>query len=325
MAERTTARAQIPPLGRLGYGSANVGNLFHPVSDDEAWAVLDAAWESGVRYFDTAPHYGLGLSERRLGAFLATKPRAEFVVSTKVGRLLRPSPETAGRMDDAQFAVPADLRRVWDFSRDGVRRSLEESLHRLGLDGVDILYLHDPEGAGLGPALASGVPALVELREEGLVSAVGVGSMSTEALLAAVRTGGLDLLMVAGRYTLVEQPAAEQVLPECRAAGVGVVAASVFNSGLLASPRPGAGARYQYADVPPEVLERARAIEGVCAGYGVELPVAALQFPLQQPVVRCVVAGGENPDQVRENARRLAADVPAELWEQLAAEGLVRR
>jgi D-threo-aldose 1-dehydrogenase len=311
-------------LGPLGYGAANLGNLYRAMTDDEAWAVLDAAWDSGIRYFDTAPHYGLGLSERRLGRFLATKPRDDFVLSTKVGRLLRPSPETGNRLDDAnQFVVPAALRRAWDFSADGVRRSLEESLQRLGLDAVDVLFLHDPEEYDLGPALATGIPALAELRTEGLVTAVGVGSKSTEALLAGVRTQVLDLVMVAGRYTLVEQPALDEVIPACRASGVGIVAAAVFNSGLLASPRPGAHARYEYAAVPPQILRRARRIEEVCAEHGVELPVAALQFPLREKAVRTVVVGGATPAQVRENAARMRAAVPAELWSRLDAEGLV--
>lgn len=295
------------------------------MTDDEAWAVLDAAWDSGIRYFDTAPHYGLGLSERRLGAFLATKPRSDFVLSTKAGRLLRPSPETADRLDDAnQFAVPASLRRVWDFTADGIRRSLEESLRRLGLDAVDVLFLHDPERDDLGRALDSGVPALVALRAERLVNAVGVASMSTAALLAAVRAGGLDLLMVAGRYTLAEQPAVEAVIPACRAAGVGIVAAAVFNTGLLASSLPGPGARYEYTDVAADVLERVRRIEDVCAEYGVALPVAALQFPLREPAVRSVVVGGAVPRHLRENAERARTVVPDELWDRLAADGLVR-
>jgi D-threo-aldose 1-dehydrogenase len=310
---------------RLGYGAANVGNLYRAMTDEDAWAVLDAAWESGIRYFDTAPHYGLGLSERRLGSFLATKPRADYVVSTKVGRLLRPSPETADLLDEAnQFAVPASLRRVWDFSAGGIRASLEESLERLGLSGVDVLYLHDPDEHDLTADLSTGVPALAALRDEGLVTAIGIGSKSTEALLAAVRTGALDLAMVAGRYTLLEQPALDELIPACRAAGVGVVAAAVFNSGLLSKPRPQAGARYEYGEVPAELLERARRIEDVCARHGVALPEAALQFPLQEPAVRCVVVGGATPAHVRENAQRLRAGVPEALWHELAAEGLVR-
>lgn len=301
-------------MGELGLGAANLGNLYRAMSDEDAWAVLDAAWESGVRYFDTAPHYGLGLSERRLGAFLATKPRAEYVISTKVGRLLRPSPQTADRLDDAnQFAVPASLRRVWDFSADGIRASLEESLGRLGLDRVDALYLHDPDEHDLAADLATGVPALAALRDEGLVAAVGIGSKSTEALLAAVRTGALDLAMVAGRYTLLEQ--ADEVVAACRETGVGIVAAAIFNSGLLATPRP--GGRYEYGAVPDGLLARAERIADVCERHGVTLPEAALQFPLREPAVRCVVVGAATPEQVRENARRMEVEIPEGLWDEL--------
>jgi D-threo-aldose 1-dehydrogenase len=278
--------------------------------------VLDAAWESGIRDFDTAPHYGLGLSERRLGSFLATKPRDEFRVSTKAGRLLRPSPETA-HQEDAEFAVPASLRRVWDLSAGGIRASLEESLERLGLARVDILYLHDPEEHDLAAGLATGIPALGALRDEGLAGAVGIGSKSTGALLAAVRTGALDLVMVAGRYTLLEQPARDELIPACRAEGVGIVAAGVFNSGLLATPHPKAGDRYEYAAASGELLERARRIAAVCERHGVALPEAALQFPLREPAVRCVVVGAATPAQVRENAARMDAELPEALWEEL--------
>jgi D-threo-aldose 1-dehydrogenase len=301
-------------VGELGHGAANVGNLYRPMSDEEAWAVLDAAWECGIRYFDTAPHYGLGLSERRLGAFLAGKPRGEYTVSTKVGRLLRPSPETADRLDDEnQFAVPASLRRVWDFSADGIRASLEESLVRLGLDEVDILYLHDPDEHDLAADLDSGVPALAALREDGLVGQVGIGSKSTEALLAAVRTGALDLAMVAGRHTLLEQ--SEELVAACRENGVGIVAAAVYNSGLLSSPRP--GGRYEYGDVPADVLARAERLAEVCERHGVTLPEAALQYPLREPAVRSVVVGAATPEQVRENARRYAVEIPEALWDEL--------
>lgn len=311
-------------LGRLGYGAANVGNLYRAHTDEKAWQILETAWDCGIRYFDTAPHYGLGLSERRLGAFLATKPRADYLVSTKVGRLLRPNPDGAGRLDDENdFAVPADLQRVWDFTADGVRRSLEESLERLGLDAVDIVYLHDPERCDLRRGIDEGLPSMAKLREEGLVRAIGVGSMDTDALLATVRTGVLDLLMVAGRLTLADQSVAGSVLPQCRAQGVGVVDAAVFNSGLLASAAPSADSRFDYAPVPPELLARVQRIASVCAEYDVPLPVAALQFPFQETSVRSVVVGGATPDQVRQNARNLAVEVPAELWRALRDENLV--
>ena len=313
-----------PALPPLSYGAANVGNLYRAITDEQAHDLLQTAWDCGLRYFDTAPHYGLGLSERRLGRFLAGKPRDEFTVSTKAGRLLRPDPDGAGRTDEEHgFAVPADLRRVWDFSETGVRRSLEESLERLGLDRVDILYLHDPEEHDLHPALGTGVPALARMRDEGLLSAVGLGSKSIEALLAAVRTGALDVLMVAGRYTLLEQPALEEVIPECRSAGVAVVCAAVFSTGLLASDPPTADGRYMYGAVPAETLARARAIAAVCRQHGVELPAAALQYPLRDPTVCTVVAGGETPEQVRQNADRMRVRIPDELWAQLSAEGLV--
>ncbi|WP_116110124.1 aldo/keto reductase [Amycolatopsis ruanii] len=309
--------------GPFALGAANLGNLYAPMSDEQAHAVLEAAWDSGIRYFDTAPHYGLGLSERRLGAFLAGKPRAEFVVSTKAGRLLVPDPAGAGRLDEAnQFAVPADHRRVWDFSADGVRRSLDDSLTRLGLDSVDVVYLHDPEEYDLDPALASGLPALAGLRDEGVVRAVGVGSKSVAALAAAARSGIADLLMVAGRFTLLDHAALDEVLPECRARSIGVAAASVFNSGLLATPEP--AGRYDYAAAPPDVLVTAREIAAVCAEFGVDLPTAALHFPLRDPAVRAVVAGAATPEEVRQNARRLAATVPAELWTTLRDKGLIR-
>jgi D-threo-aldose 1-dehydrogenase len=316
---------RVPPLGKLGFGGANLGNLFTAMSDEQAHAVLEAAWESGIRYFDTAPHYGLGLSERRLGAFLATKPRDEFVVSTKVGRRLVPSPETSDELDEeGGFVVPADQRRVWDPSPDGVRRSLDESLERLGLDRVDVLFLHDPdEYPDTEASVASAVPALVALREEGLVRAVGIGSKSVAAHLAGVRAGDLDLLMVAGRYTLLEQPAAPELIPECRKRGIGIVVAGAFNSGLLATSTPGPGARYEYGDAPAEVIEKAQRLAMVCGKHAVELPAAALQFPLREPVVRSVVLGATEPEHVRQNVHRVAEKLPERLWEELAEEGFL--
>jgi D-threo-aldose 1-dehydrogenase len=311
-------------LGPLGLGAANLGNLFEAMTDEQAWDVLEAAWEGGIRYFDTAPHYGLGLSERRLGAFLATKPRGEYVVSTKVGRRLVPSPEAAHLLDDANnFVVPAARRRVWDFSADGIRQGLDESLERLGLDSVDALFLHDPEEYDLDTALRTGIPALAALREEGVVAAVGVGSKRTSPLLAAVRTAAIDLVMVAGRYTLLEQPARAELIPACRERGIGVVAAAVFNSGLLATPWPTADARYEYEPAPAKILVRARRIERVCAEFGVELPAAALQYPLRDESVSSVVVGAATAVQVRENLDRLHSQIPDELWRRLVAEGLV--
>ena len=311
--------------GLLGLGAANVGNLYTAMDDDEARAILEAAWECGIRAFDTAPHYGLGLSERRLGAFLRTKPRDEFTVSTKVGRLLRPDPDWSGELDEANdFMVQASLKRVWDVSMAGVRRSLEESLERLGLDRVDVVYLHDPERFDLDRSLDEGLAGLIAIRDERLVAVVGVGSMDTRALTAFARTGAVDRLMVAGRLTLADQSAADEVLPECHERGIEVVAAAVFNSGLLASMEPGAEDRFDYGPVPEELLERTRRIAGVCGRHGVPLHVAALQYPLLHPAVASVVAGAATPDQVRANASAVELAVPEALWQQLRDEGLAR-
>ncbi|WP_199700989.1 aldo/keto reductase [Jiangella rhizosphaerae] len=261
---------------RLGFGAAPIAGLYTAVDPDTAAATVDAAWDAGVRYFDTAPHYGLGVSERRLGAALAGRDRDAYVVSTKAGRLLVPG-HGDGSDDEASFAVPATHRRVWDLSRDGIRRSLDDSLTRLGLDRVDILYLHDPEER-LDEALATALPALAELRDDGAVRAIGAGSKDAAALARLVRSGGLDVVMVAGRYTLLEQPALDDLFPACAAAGTDVVAAGVFNSGLLAAPQPDPGSTYEYGAVPPEVLDRARALAAVCAEHDAVLPQAALQF-----------------------------------------------
>ena len=311
-------------LSPLGFGAASIGNLYREVSDERAHDALDAAWNGGIRYFDTAPHYGLGLSERRLGAFLRGKPRDEFVLSTKVGRLLEPNPEFAGGRDLAhQFDVPDDHVRRFDPSEAGIRRSLEDSLERLGLDRVDILYLHDPDVYDLDRGLREGLPALAKLRDEGLVRQIGIGVNDAAVAARAVREGDLDLVMIAGRYTLLEQPALNELFPVCRERGVRVVAAAVYNSGLLASSTPAADATYNYSAAPAELVERARDIARICAEYDVELPAAALQFPLRDPIVASVVVGTANPDAVRQNLQRMGAPIPNALWSALAAGGFI--
>ncbi|MDR2999006.1 MAG: aldo/keto reductase, partial [Microbacterium sp.] len=296
--------------------------LFEEFTDEQADAILTAAWDAGVRYFDTAPHYGLGLSERRLGAFLQTKPRDEFVLSTKVGRLLRPNPAPEGLDTANDFHVPDDLQRVWDFTEAGIRASLDESRERLGIEKIDVLYLHDPERNDLDLAIESALPALEALRTEGQADAVGVGSMVSEALARSVREADLDLIMVAGRYTLLEQPAAAEVLPACEETGTGIVAASVFNSGLLAQSEPRRDGRYEYGQLPDELWDRLVRIAAICRAHDVPLPAAAVQFPLQAGVVRSVVVGGSRPAQLAQNAEYAALDIPAELWAELAEEGL---
>ncbi|MGW0817437.1 aldo/keto reductase [Streptomyces viridiviolaceus] len=320
MRSRTPVRG--PELTELGLGAAQLGNLARTTSDEDAQGAVDAAWDSGVRYFDTAPHYGLGLSERRLGAALAQRPRAEYTVSTKVGRLLVPSPRTAHRQDDGGFAVPAAFRRRWDFGRDGILRSLEGSLHRLGLDHVDIVYLHDPDDHWQ-QAATTGIDTLVELRDQGLVKAVGVGMNQAAMLAEFVRRCDVDLVMVAGRHTLLDQSAQDELLPLAQERGVGVVAAAVYNSGLLAAARPPADATYDYLPASREVTDRAAAIADVCERHGTTLPEAAVAYPLRHPAVVSVVLGARDAHQSRTNARRLAASIPDALWAELAHLGLI--
>lgn len=312
-------------FGPLGFGAANAGNLFREMSDDQAHGLFESIWDAGIRHFDTAPHYGRGLSEERLGAFLRTKPRDEYHLSTKVGRLIdplhRPEPDPI-----PEFVGELPRRRVYDHTRDGVRRSLTDSLERMGLDRVDTLYIHDPEVGGdehIAGRLATAIPACVELRDEGAVSAIGVGSMSVPALQQGVDHGGIDLLMVAGGFTLLTQPAHPALLESSRAAGVRLVATAPFNSGLLATHPPRRDAHFDYVAVPDDVFARAVALAEACERYGVELPTAALQFPLQYEDVAAVVTGAATPEQARQTAARMAEAVPDELWAELRADGRI--
>ena len=311
------------PMPTLGFGAAQLGNLFRETGDEEAAQAVEAAWEAGIRYYDTAPHYGLGLSERRLGAALAGRRREEVLISTKVGRLLVPSPDTADRLDHEGFAVPAAARRVWDFSADGVRRSLHASIERLGVDRVDIVYLHDPDDHWL-EASGSGIAALVAMREQGVIDAIGVGMNQSSMPAEFVRRHDVDLVMLAGRYTLLDQGALDDLLPVAVDRGVRIVAAGVYNSGLLSGPRPVLGAPYDYKPAPPELVDRARRLAAVCEAHGVDLPTAAIHFPLRHPAVASVVVGARTADQVRVNVERFARSVPDDLWVELESSGLVR-
>ena len=307
----------------LGLGGAQLGNLYRAMSDDTARAVVDTAWARGIRYFDTAPHYGLGLSERRLGAALQNRPRGEYTISTKVGRLLVDNPGGAGERDTEGFDVPRTHLRRRDYSRDGVLRSLEASLDRLGLDRVDLAFVHDPEDH-VEQALAGALPALAGLRDQGVLRGIGLG-MNVDAVLAEIirRTDvHIDVVLVAGRYTLLEQSALDDLLPLCVERGVRVVAAGVFNSGILATHSP--GATYDYVAAPPELVDRATRIAQVCARHDVELPQAALALPAAHPAVTTVLVGADTPAQVEANADRAATPVPAALWADLVAAGLLR-
>jgi D-threo-aldose 1-dehydrogenase len=309
------------PVSRLGHGAAALGNLYTEVTDAQARAVVDAAWEAGVRSFDTAPHYGLGLSEQRLGAALADRPRSEFTLSTKVGRLLVPDPAGA-RRDTEGFAVTTPYRRVWDFSAAGVLRSLESSLERLGLDRVDVVYLHDPDDHW-EQAVGEALPALVELREQGVISAVGVGMNQWQMPARFVRESDVDVVMLAGRYTLLEQPALAEFLPLCAERGVDVIAAGVFNSGLLARQEVPDDATHDYRAAPADVIDRARRIAAVCARHGTTLPTAALWFPFGHPAVTGAVVGARAEAEIRANTAALAVPPPPGLWAELRGEGLI--
>ena len=304
-------------LGRLGFGAAGLGNLFHTVSDADAQATVDAAWEGGIRYFDTAPHYGLGLSERRLGAALAGHPREQYLLSTKVGRLLDPTPERVDRLDDAGFVVPAGYRRVWDPSSAGVRRSLLESMERLDTDRIDIGYLHDPDEYDLESGVDIGLRSLARAKEAGLVRAIGIGSKSVAALARAVHTGLCDLIMVAGRLTILDSSGAALV-GLCEEHGVGIVNVGVFNSGALAATRPGPELHFEYAPITPERLAELERVHEVCARFDVTVADAALQYSWQLPAVVNVTVGASSAAQVRRCLDGMSRPVDPAIWPALA-------
>jgi D-threo-aldose 1-dehydrogenase len=304
------------PKGSLVFGGAPIGGLYAPVSDQEAAATLQAAWDAGIRAFDTAPHYGVGLSERRIGDFLAGRPRAEFVVSTKVGRRLVPATVSVDGVDEF-FGTP-ELSRVRDYSADGALRSLEDSLRRLRLDRVDIALIHDPD-QHMAEALDGAYPALARLRADGTVGAIGVGVNSVSVAEWFVSRCDLDCVLVAGRYTLLDESAARSLFPLCRSRGVAVLAGGVFNSGILADPAD--GARYDYAPAGPAVLARARRIAEVCARYDVPVAAAALRYVLRHPAVTAAVVGARTADEIRADARYLSQPIPDALWADLTGLG----
>jgi D-threo-aldose 1-dehydrogenase len=306
-------------VSALSLGTAPLGNLFAPVAEADADATVRVALEAGLTYVDTAPHYGLGLAERRLGRLLAGRPRDSFTLSTKVGRLVRPlgAGETA---DPEGFADTPPAKRVWDFTGDGVRRSLEESLDRLGLDRVDIVLVHDPDDHERD-AREEAFPALAELRDQGVVRAIGAGMNQAEMLTRFVRDLDLDVVLVAGRYTLLDQRALAELLPACAARGTAVVVGGVFNSGLLADPRPGAA--FDYAPAAPELVDRAVRLAEVCARHGTPLRAAALAFPFGHPAVTSVLVGARSAAEVQDAVAGFQRPVPAALWADLVDRGLL--
>jgi D-threo-aldose 1-dehydrogenase len=307
------------PLGRtgltvtrLGLGCAPIGGLYEPVSDADARAVVERAWELGLRLYDTAPLYGSGLSELRLGLALQSRPRAELVLSTKVGRRLRPNGKSA-----AMFEGALPLEPFFDFSYDGVLRSLDESLERLGLDRVDVVHIHDPDDH-FEEARTGAYPALERLREEGVVQAIGVGMNQAELLARFARETDVDCLLLAGRYTLLDTDALAELLPLCLERGIAVIAGGVFNSGVLAGD-----VHYDYAPAQPGVLARVRRLADVCARWEIPLKAAAVQFPLGHPAIACVLVGCRTAAEMEEDVALFELDLPAGLWEELRAEGLL--
>ena len=298
--------------GRLVFGGAPIGGLYAPVSDQAAADTLQAAWDAGIRAFDTAPHYGVGLSERRIGDFLTGRPRADFVVSTKVGRRLLPAYGPVDGVDEF-YGTPA-LSRVRDYSADGARRALEDSLRRLRLDRADIALIHDPDDH-LSEALDGAYAALAGLRADGTVGAIGVGVNSVSVAEWFVSRCDLDCVLVAGRYTLLDDSAARALFPLCLDRGVAVLAGGVFNSGILAG-----GARYDYVLAPPGVLARARRIAEACARYDVPMAAAALRYVLRHPAVTAAVVGARIPDEIRADAIYLDFPIPDALWAELDSQ-----
>ena len=316
----------------LGFGGAPLGNLYRPMTEREARATLDTAWTEGCRYFDTAPLYGLGLSETRFNGFLRAKPRDGYLLSTKIGRLLQLCPPAERSRPNAFFETPS-RREVFDYSRDGVLRSIEFSLERLGVDHIDVVYAHDvdvfthgtPEAADarVREFMGGGYRALVELRAQGAVKAIGAGINEWEIAERLAREGDFDLFLLAGRYTLLEQEAQTSFLPYCLEKGIGVVIGGPFNSGILATgPKP--GAFYNYAPASREILDRVRRIEAVCKAHDVKLAEAALRFPLSHPAIVSVIPGGQKASEVRRNAEMLKKKIPAALWRDLKSQKFVR-
>lgn len=316
-------------LTELGFGAAPIGNLYRPLLDRDVDALLHSAWEAGLRYFDTAPLYGFGLSEARLGRFLQTKPRDEFVLSTKVGRLMKPN--TGWHEQREAFIDAAPFEPVFDYSYDGIMRSFDESLERLGLDKIDILLMHDIGSATHGAehpslmktAMNDGYRALDTLRAEGRAAAIGIGANEWQVCAEAMNYGRWDAFLLAGRYTLLEQEPADVFFPLCAKAGIGLVIGGAFNSGILATGVV-AGARFNYGDVPEDVIARVRRIDAVCKAHGVPLPAAALQFPGAHPLVATVIPGIANRAELVSAVSWAKQTIPASLWSDLKAEGLLQ-
>jgi len=309
---------------RVGVGTAPLGNMFEAHSDEHADAVLASTIARGLRYFDTAPLYGHGLAEQRVGRAVASLPRDDVFVSTKVGRLLRadaPRDESQFYLGEPFYKDVPKVGPVWDFTYDGIMTSVEESYRRTGLDRFDVLLLHDPDDH-FDAASTTAYKALSKLREDGITRAIGAGMNQAHMLARLVEVCDLDVLLVAGRYTLLDQEAMEELLPLCEQRTISIVIGGVFNSGILIDPAP--GARYNYVPAEPAVIARAQRIKAVCDRHDVPLPAAALQFPLAHPRVCTVLLGIRSIDELEKNLRWLDVSIPDELWAELKHEGLLR-
>lgn len=325
---------QLGDLGPLAFGAASIGNLYRAVPDEQALAVVRRAWDAGVRYFDTAPHYGFGLSEKRLGAALAElDPDQTAIISTKVGRRLDPRPDADLSAVRQAFVTPEPYESVFDYSYDAVMRSHEDSLKRLGRERVDILYAHDIGSFAHGDDhprlfaefLDGGYRAMCELRASGAVSAIGLGVNEVAVCEEMLAAGDVDLLMLAGRYTLLEQDPLDRLLPLCAERGVRLVIAGPYNSGILAKGVRGGGIpNFNYEPAPAAIVERVGRIEAFCAAHGVPLAAAALQFPLAHPQVAAVVPGMGTVGQVDDALTLIRHPIPAAFWSDLRAAGLIR-
>ena len=302
--------AELNP-GPLMFGGATIGGLYSAVTAAEAQATLTAAWDVGIRAFDTAPHYGVGLSERRIGEFLAGRPRQEFVVSTKVGRRLVPADGPVEGVAD--FYGTPELSRVRDYTRDGLLRTLEDSMRRLRLDRVDIVLIHDPDDH-LVQALDEAAPALAGLRDQGVVGAVGAGMNSADKLAWLTERADFDCVLIANRYTLLDSTADRVLFPLCAERGISVLAGAVFGTGVLAG-----GDRFEYAPVTAEVQARVARLREICDRYDVPLPAAALRYVLRHPAVTAAVVGARTPAEIQADAAYLALDIPDALWPELTA------
>ncbi|HEX7273600.1 MAG TPA: aldo/keto reductase [Casimicrobiaceae bacterium] len=327
---RRTPLGNGPPVSRLGFGAAPLGNLYTPVAEDEALEAVRAAYDGGIRYFDTAPLYGHGMSEHRCGQVLRQYPRDSFTLSTKVGRVLRAGRDAGEAFDGYADALP--FRAVYDYSYDGAMRSFEDSLQRLGTDRIDILLVHDIDVRTHGideqkrrfdESVNGAFKALCRLRDDGVVAAIGLGVNEVEVCLAVADTVDIDCLLLAGRYSLLEQGALDALLPLCASRQIGVIVGGPFNSGILATGAT-RDARYDYRLAPTQVAERVGRIEAVCKRHRVPLAAAALQFPYGHPAVASVIPGARTRAEVGQNLALLQIAIPADLWRELKAEGLLR-